>query len=628
MLQWMHKISTSWVASLFMGALALSFVVWGIADVFTGMNVTALATVGSTEIPQDVFNRSYKNFMRNQSQQMGMEITSDMAQKMGLGNVALQQLISRTALDNSVSRLGIVTTDAAVAANVRDVPGFKGPTGQFDHNTFNQVIAQYGYNEAEFLAEQRTDMSRDQLTAALENGFALPRGYAEALYLYLTEKRAVDYVIVAPEAVGAVAPPSDAVLADYVKAHADKFSTPEYRELEYAYVGPQDVAKPSAVTDAMIADNYKAHKADYNVPEKRDIEQIEFGNQADATAARAQIDKGKTFDAVAAEKKIKPSDLSLGTLAKDDLADPPRADAAFSLTQGQVSQPIKAALGGFVLMRVTKITPGIARSLDDAKDEIRRKLALEQAGGKIADMLNAFVDSRGGGGDIATAAKKSGMKYAKLAAVDKNGVTPDGLQPEGLPADPEFLTQAFGYQPGEDNDPFTAKSGENYDIKVNGVTAPKQKALADVRSAALAAWTDEQHQQALQRKAAELAGKATADGNLDGIAKQMKVPVQHSPGLSRDSSDTTFSADMVSRIFAAAPGGLVQGPLGSGQNYIVAKVTGIAHTKPGGAEFEGGRNQLSAQAATDLSVSFANAARLREGVKVNEQMLQSALGQQ
>ena len=47
MLQWMHRISTSWVASLFMGALALSFVVWGIADVFVGMNTTALATVGA-----------------------------------------------------------------------------------------------------------------------------------------------------------------------------------------------------------------------------------------------------------------------------------------------------------------------------------------------------------------------------------------------------------------------------------------------------------------------------------------------------------------------------------------------------------------------------------------------------
>src|SRR6185312_13436550 len=111
MLQWMHRISTSWVASLFMGALALSFVVWGIADVFTGMNVTALATVGTTEISQDSFARSYRNYVRGQSQQMGMEVTPEMAQKMNLGNVALQQVLSRTAMDNQIARMGLTTSD-------------------------------------------------------------------------------------------------------------------------------------------------------------------------------------------------------------------------------------------------------------------------------------------------------------------------------------------------------------------------------------------------------------------------------------------------------------------------------------------------------------------------------------
>ena len=146
MMQWMHRISTSWVASIFMGLLALSFIVWGIADVFTGMTSTALATVGSTEISSDAFSRSYRNFLRNQGQQLGMDITPDMAQKMGLGNVALQQLVSRTALDNTVARMGLTTSDAALSQNVRSQPSFHGITGQFDHNTFLQVIRNNGYD--------------------------------------------------------------------------------------------------------------------------------------------------------------------------------------------------------------------------------------------------------------------------------------------------------------------------------------------------------------------------------------------------------------------------------------------------------------------------------------------------
>src|ERR1700761_260486 len=100
MIQWMHRISQSWVASLLMGILAVGFIFWGIADVFTGASSTAVATVGSTEIDGSAFQRSYRNYLRNQSQQMGMQITPDMAEKMGLGQTALQQLVSRTALDN------------------------------------------------------------------------------------------------------------------------------------------------------------------------------------------------------------------------------------------------------------------------------------------------------------------------------------------------------------------------------------------------------------------------------------------------------------------------------------------------------------------------------------------------
>jgi peptidyl-prolyl cis-trans isomerase D len=611
-----------------MAALAMSFVVWGIADVFTGMNVQALATVGTTEISQDSFQRSYRNYLRGQSQQMGMEISPEMAQKMNLGNVALQELLSRTAMDNLIDKMGLTTSDAALSQNIRDTQVFKGPTGDFDHQRFLQVINQFGYNENDFLAEQRADMTRQQLTDALERGFSFPENYVKALYQFYTETRAVDYVVVAPDAVGKIEPPSDAALTAFVKANADKFSTPEYRQVEYASIAPADVAKPGDVSDTMIADYYKAHQADYNVPEKRDIEQLEFANEADAQAARESLDKGKSFEQLATDRKVKPSDLSLGTLTKDMLNDPGRAEAAFSLPAGQVSQPVKTALGGYVLLKVTKITPGASRSQDDAKEDIRKILALQVAAGKIADIINAFEDAHSGGADIAAAAKKAGMKYGKLDAIDKSGANPQGEQTYGQPADPEFFTTAFSTESGEDSDPFAAKSGVNYVLKVDGVTPPKLKSLDQVRTAALTAWTDEQRQQALARKAADLAAKATTDKSLTTIAKDMKVPVQQSPLLTRGTNDTTFSADLVQKIFQAKPGEVVQASQATGANYIVARVTGIAHTSATGSDFTAGRAQLSQSAASDIAVSFANNARLREGVKVNEQMLQAALGQQ
>ena len=622
MIQWMHQLSKSWVATILMGGLALSFMVWGIADVFTGQTSSALATVGSTEISSAEFSRYYRNTLRNQS-----EITPEMAQKLGLDQRLLQQLISQTAINNDASRLNITTSDAELVQQIRTLPAFKGATGEFDHNLFLQIIASAGYNEQDFLESERTDQARTQLLTALEAGFAIPEGYSNGLTQFLGERRAADFVIVSPDSVGAIAPPSDAVLGAYVKAHPERFSTPEYREIEYAAIAPQDVTGQVNVTDKMIADEFKAHEANYNVPEKRDIQQIEFASQADAQAARDRIAKGTSFEAIAAERKIKPENLSLGTLAKTDMADQARADAAFSQPVNDVSQPVKGALNGYVLLRVTKITPGISRTLEDSKDQIRQQLALQLAGAKITDIVNAFEDARSGGANIAAAAKKTGMKAGRIAAVDKNGLSPNGEKVAEVPADPEFLASAFAAEVGEDNDPFPAKaSGAYYAVKVDGVTPAKLKPLDQVRADALAGWTMEEKAKAVADKAAQLAAQAEKDGNLAGIAKQLKVPVQQSPSLARNTSDTTFSAALVSKLFEAAPGAVTEAPQGTGGNYIIARVTGIAHpASPPDAAFAL-RAQISEQTAADFSISFANAARLRQGVTVNQKLLQQATG--
>jgi peptidyl-prolyl cis-trans isomerase D len=163
MIQWMHQLSRHWLASLLMGGLALSFVVWGIADIFTGGTSTAIASVGSNEIDQRVFMRSYKNFVSNESRRSGQEISPDAAKRMGLPQALLQQMVRSAALDNVAVRLGLTTSDAATAQSIQQIPGFRSVAG-FDRNTFLRLIGQSGYGEQEFFEQMRKDITRQQLT--------------------------------------------------------------------------------------------------------------------------------------------------------------------------------------------------------------------------------------------------------------------------------------------------------------------------------------------------------------------------------------------------------------------------------------------------------------------------------
>src|SRR6202000_2763299 len=227
--------------------------------------------------------------------------------------------------------------------------------GQFDRPTFLQLVQNAGYSENQFLEEVRQDMTRDQMTSAVESNFGIPPAYAQALFLYINEKRAADYVILTPESAGDMPAPSDTVLAAYVKARPERFSTPEYRDADYAAISPQDVMGQITVTDAQIKQDYDAHKDTYVIAEKRDVQQIEFKTEAEATAAKSKIDSGTTFDALAASRGLKPAQMSLGTLGQTDIPDAERAKAIFALPLNQVSAPVKTAFGGWVLASVNKI---------------------------------------------------------------------------------------------------------------------------------------------------------------------------------------------------------------------------------------------------------------------------------
>ena len=622
MLQEMRKYTRSWPASILLGAIALSFVVWGIADVFKGSTDSSVATVGGTAIGADVYQREYNDTLKNQVGPDGKPMSSDLARKLKVPDQVLQSMIGRTALDEVVKRLGLTTSDAILAGDIRNIRGFQGPLGGFDHNTFLRVITDRGYTEQEFLDTMRSDMTREQLLDAARGGFEFPAGYTAALFAFLNEVRAADFVVLPASAAGAIPAPTDAQLQDYMKKNPGRFSTPEYREVDFAEIAPDDVANQVQVTDAQLRQQYELRKDDpryaYAVPEKRDVEQITFANQAGAAAAKAKLDGGTSFADLA--KSLGKTVDSLGTVSKDDLGT--RGPATFSVAEGGVTAPQKN-ISGWVLLHVTKITPAVNKTFDDVKADIRKDVLAELETAKLGDIANAYTDANSGGMSLIEAGKKIGMHTGHIAAVDANGLAPDGSKTPAAD-DPDFLKQIFAAEIGEDGDPFPAKSGRLYVLKVDGQTPPKLKPLDAVRAQATAAWMTEQQEKALAAKADALAKQATSSKSLAAVSAAAGAPVQQSGRLERPTGPDTsgnpaLPALFVAKLFQIMPGTAIAGPAPNG-SYIVARVTGVYHPPipMGSLEFLQGSMQISKQADSDFDETLAQAARNKVGVSVNQ----------
>ncbi len=627
MLQTMRKFTSSWfVKGLFL-ALAASFVLWGIGDIFRGgATDTSVASVGDAKISYDIFQRDYRNVVRNAGRDQPEPLTPEQAQKLELPRRTLESLLSQTAVDLEVQKLGLTMGDAQIAAMVKSVPQFAGPLGTFDRATFLQRLQSAGFTEQAYVDELRQDGKRQQMLAAARNGFTIPPGMVRMLYAYLKETRAVQYITVPESAAAAVPAPTDTQLNAYIKAHPDRFSVPDYRAISYAAITPEDVASQVAVTDAQIAQEYQARLINpqyaYNIDEKRDLEQLNFPNAASAKAARAKIDSGTSFADLATSLHTTP--IALGTTTKSQLGD--RGDAVFALPENGVTQPVKN-LSGYILLHVVKITPGSRKALADVKDTIRKDIAQQLAKAKVVDIAQAYTDASSGGLSLADAARKVGMHFVQIPAVDENGLAPDGTK-ANIPADPVFQAQIFKTEIGQEGDPFEGKDGQQYVLNVTSETPSRLKPLAMVRDQATAQWLAEARQKALAAKAKTLADAINSGRALPAIASDLKTTVQNSPALEREKPNAELPADLMLQIFAAPPGKAVAGKAAKSGAYIVARVTGVSHpvapaSDPNYAKFA---QDLSAGTADDIAASIALAVRAKEGEKVNQKQLDLATG--
>jgi peptidyl-prolyl cis-trans isomerase D len=623
MLQQMRRLP-KWVAFALLLPISATFVVWGIADVFKGNPDTSIASVGGTKIDSQEFSRDLQNANRSATQRGGQ---LSAAREKEIGNKLLDQTIDDTALDNAARSFNLMTSNDEVSQTIRSIPGFQGPDGSYSELAFNQALQRINYTPQGFVAEIKRELTREQLVRAGGSAVQLPLGYVRAIVSYLSERRAVQYMILPPDAAGQIPTPPDQVLVAYIKTHANQFSTPEYRQLTYAELGPDDQQGGVQVTEAQIKQTYDLRKDIYIVPDRRDIQRIDFKDEAAAKAARAKIDAGTTFEDVATQQHILLTALNLGSLAQADLG-PVQGPAAFALPLDGISQPVKSAFGsGWSLLRVTKITPGKTTTLDEARPALKAELQKQLGASHLEDVINAYDDAHNAGADMAEAAKKVGMHVIRVATTDAHGMAQDGSKAD-VPATPEFLGQVFKSDVGTEGDPFRSNDGHYYIVKVEGVIPQKLKPLDAVRAQALDAWTQDQRVQKLAAKADEIAKNANAGGNLTQIASQYHAILASSPALIREQPSSVMSADFMTKVFAVPGGRTVAGTAADGKSFIVARVTGVFHPPmvAGDPQLIAFAQSLGRQISGDIQAGMSKSARVAQGATINQAQVDRVLG--
>jgi foldase protein PrsA len=141
-------------------------------------------------------------------------------------------------------------------------------------------------------------------------------------------------------------------------------------------------AGKATVTQAEVQKYYDAHRADYSAPAKIHLFDIVTATSEDAYQARERIAKGDAFAAVAAEmssdKDTAQKGGERGLLGREDITDPVLREVAFSLKEGDISNPVQSG-DHFHILYVKDKQAETVRPLTEVNAEILAKLSSMKA---------------------------------------------------------------------------------------------------------------------------------------------------------------------------------------------------------------------------------------------------------
>jgi peptidyl-prolyl cis-trans isomerase D len=571
----MRKASSNWlgktIMSVVMGFLIISFGVWGIADIFRGFGQSTLAKVGHTEISIEQFRRLYTDRLQQIGRQFGRPLTSDQARAFGLDRQVLQQAIAEAALDEEARRLGLGQSDAETRRLILSDPNFKGSSGAFDPARFEAMIRQFGYSEARYVAEQRQVSLRRQIAGTVSAGLEPPKLMIEALSRFQNEQRSIEYVKLDAAQAGTIDPPSPEALAGYFDDHKTQFRAPEYRKLAFVAITPEDIGKWSEVSDEDARKLFEQRRDRLGTPEKREVSQIVFPSEEEALAARNRIASGTSFDDIAKERGLSPTDVDLGLITKSEIIDPAIADAAFALPSGEVSQPVRGKFG-VALVKIGKIEPGVAPDFASVAASLKKEIATDRARTAVADLRDKMEDQRGGGASVIEAAQKLGLTAVTIDAVDRSGRLPDGQLASNIPRGLDVVSQAFNSDVGVDNDPIPFNGGYVW-YDVLGITPSRERSLDEVKDQVEARWREDQIASRLRTKATEMVQKLDQGGKLADEAAAAGLKVETASAFKRDAVVPGVPAGVIAAAFRTAKDGAGQAA-GAG-DWVVFRVTDV-----------------------------------------------------
>ena len=588
MLESMRNHAQGWIAKVILGAIILSFALWGVGDYFTGNQIETVAEIDGKAINNVDFAATYQRQLASYSNMLGDQFSKELADQLGVKNETIQTMINRRLMLVEAESLGLVVPDQALLGTVQSTPQFQ-ENNAFSAARYQALTRQMGFQSArDYEAYLRQSIMIDTLQKSISDNASISDTEVKARFKTQFEQRILAALVVNPDDLSADIEVSDSQARDWHASHLSQYQSPLKVSLEVVEITAENLLTDLEINDADVEAYYQSHLEEYSEAEQRKASHILIRVAQDAAAdvlaaaqekiqaAKSRLDAGEAFADVAkdvSDDVTATEGGSLGFFAKGAMVQA-FEDAVFNQLQvGEVSEVVQTQFG-LHLITLNEVKAATSTPLADVRDTIKQAL-LNQAKAEEAYRLSEELDNAlGMEENLKAAAASVNLSVRSLGVLSTERALAEPLLRnfQGL------HKKAFSAMPGDAIEIIELEQGHYVALEVVKRFNPGDLAFEEV----VARVYEDIRAAEAGKKAKSIAGDiltaAKAGKNIDALAQDFAQP-KYISKMVRNSGEgdsaAWLSADVLAAAFRTPNQQWVNAPLVTEQGVAIVFVNDV-----------------------------------------------------
>lgn len=639
MMESFRNLSKNIFFRIFLGFLALSFVIFGISGFIFGNNSSWIAKIGGKKINYDKFIKVVQDdkeaiYKSNPTEEVMNYLNSGQFRSDVLSRMVTKYLIHGLQED-----LGIYPSTEVILNQIAEAPDFKNKDGKFDRELFRKFLSNNGITEQRYIDSFKDEIAGAMIVVPLVEVSTVNKSLAHDIYKYKEEKRYVDVITVSLKNIGQVATPNEFELNDFFEKNKASFALPEMRSVSYIAFTKADLLGGISLTEKEIEDEYNKNISNYQDPETRNFYHLVFSDRKSANEFYAlfkeEAQKGngeEVFAKLALElqKKDKKA-ISLNKVAKKDQLKEVANDI-FALKTNEISNVLESPMG-FHLFYLNSINPITNVSLAKVKKTIEADLLVKKQEEILKEKLNAIDDELLASNSLTKVAEKFKLKVQTLPKFDANGIDSKKDKVEQVIKLENFYVNAFALKKEQASKLFYSENNDTYyAVIVHEIEEGRERSLDEVKVLASDILTKNKQQQKLKELADDIAKQVfESKGNIGPIVAKYNLKVEKNREFPRfymidvgGGKKVPYANKSVEEIFSAKISESTSAYQSQNDEFTIGVIRRIESPADNETKIKTYANEMGAQFRNDILIAYNHYIQNKMKVEINQKLLQAA----